>query len=113
MKLLEACETLSAISQPARLRVFRALIREGQEGIIAGDLARRLDLPKPTLSFHLKELSQAGLIASEKTGRTITYRIRQERVRQLMSFLLDDCCQGRPELCLPKSGARTCGTTNC
>ncbi|MDA7871949.1 helix-turn-helix domain-containing protein, partial [Akkermansiaceae bacterium] len=60
-----------------------------------------LGIPKPTLSFHLKELSTAGLIDSEKTGRSIKYRLQSKRMSQLMAFLTEDCCQGRPELCCP------------
>lgn len=101
MKLIDAVATLGALAQPARLKIFRQLVRSDADGICAGDLARRLALPKPTLSFHLKELANAGLIESRREGRSIYYRLCPNRVRQLMKFLTEDCCQGRPELCLP------------
>ena len=101
MKLNEASIALSALAQESRLEVFRLLATNSPDGLCAGDLSRALGIPKPTLSFHLKELSTAGLIDSEKTGRSIKYRLQGKRMSQLMAFLTEDCCQGRPELCCP------------
>jgi DNA-binding transcriptional ArsR family regulator len=101
MKLREASIALSALAQESRLEVFRLLAKNSPDGLCAGDLSRALGIPKPTLSFHLKELSTAGLIDSEKTGRSIKYRLQSKRMSQLMAFLTEDCCQGRPELCCP------------
>jgi len=115
MKLIDAVNTLAALAQPARLKIFRQLVRSDAEGVCAGDLAKRLALPKPTLSFHLKELANAGLIESRREGRSIFYRLRPSRVRQLMKFLTEDCCQGRPELCLPSEAecaGETCQTVS-
>jgi DNA-binding transcriptional ArsR family regulator len=84
------------------LEAFRLLAKNSPDGLCAGDLAKALDIPKPTMSFHLKELSTAGLIDSEKVGRSIKYRLQTKRISQLMEFLSEDCCQGRPELCCPK-----------
>ena len=110
MKLNDAVLVLGSLAQPARLRTFRLLVKAGEEGMCAGDLSRRLDVPKPTMSFHLKELSTAGLISSKREGRSITYAIRTQGIQQLMTFLTEDCCQGRPELCLPKScEEQSCG----
>ncbi|MEX2578000.1 MAG: metalloregulator ArsR/SmtB family transcription factor [Verrucomicrobiales bacterium] len=103
MKLNEAVDALASLAQPARLKVFRLLVKTGPEGMCAGAISRRLSLPKPTLSFHLKELAGAGLIDAQRDGRSITYRLREKGIQQLMTFLTEDCCQGRPELCLPKS----------
>lgn len=102
MKLKEASVALFALAQESRLEVFRLLAKNSPDGLCAGDLSRILDIPKPTLSFHLKELSTAGLIDSERTGRSINYRLQNEQMSQLMAFLTEDCCQGRPELCCPK-----------
>ncbi|MDF1824015.1 MAG: metalloregulator ArsR/SmtB family transcription factor [Verrucomicrobiales bacterium] len=104
MELIDAVTALSSLAQPARLQVFRLLVKTGVEGICAGELSRQMDIPKPTMSFHLKELMNAGMISSERKGRSITYRVRKEGIQQLMTFLTEDCCQGRPELCLPPSG---------
>ena len=101
MKLNEAANALSALAQPNRLEVFRLLVRCGEQGICAGDISTQLSIPKPTLSFHLKELVQAGLIASQRDGRSIIYRLNVTGMKDLMTFLTEDCCQGRPELCQP------------
>ncbi|MBT8037699.1 MAG: metalloregulator ArsR/SmtB family transcription factor [Verrucomicrobiae bacterium] len=101
MKPNEAVTALSALAQPTRLDIFRLLVRHGERGLCAGDISQQLETPKPTLSFHLKELSHAGLIESDRVGRSITYRLRISGMRDLMAFLSDDCCQGRPELCTP------------
>lgn len=99
MKLNEAVTALGALAQPARLKVFRLLVKHGKEGLPAGEISKRLKIPKPTLSFHLKELVNGGLIESERQGRSIIYRLRTDGMRELMAFLSEDCCQGRPELC--------------
>ncbi len=101
MKLNDAVIALNSLAQPARLKVFRLLVKSPEGGMCAGDISRRLGLPKPTLSFHLKELSHAGLIVSEREGRSIKFSIRERGIQQLMTFLTEDCCQGRPELCMP------------
>lgn len=107
MESTQAVNALAALAQPSRLELFRVLA--GAPGpLCAGDLAERLELPKPTLSFHLKELSQAGLIAARREGRSIFYSVKPEGIRELMGFLTEDCCQGRPELCLPAASA-CCG----
>ena len=107
METTEAVAVLAALAQPSRLELFRVLVASSTP-LCAGDLAERLDVPKPTLSFHLKELSQAGLIEARREGRSIFYSVRPEGIRDLMGFLTEDCCQGRPELCLP-AGSACCG----
>ena len=74
----------------------------------AGEIAERLDLPKTTLSFHLKELAQAELVDAQRDGRSIIYRVRVEGIRALMAFLTEDCCQGRPDLCMPAALESCC-----
>ena len=101
MKLNDAVTVLGSLAQPARLKIFRLLVKQGEDGLCAGDISKRLNVAKPTLSFHLKELANAGLIASEKSGRSVIYSLRPKRMQQLMSFLMEDCCHGRPDLCLP------------
>ena len=65
----------------------------------AGEIAERLDIPSATLTFHLKELSHAGLVESRREGRSIIYSLRVEGMRDLLTFLTKDCCKGQPELC--------------
>lgn len=99
MEIKKASDALAALAQPSRLEVFRLLVTAGEKGVCAGEISLQLDIPKPTLSFHLKELCQAGLISSQRKGRSIIYRLNVEGMRELMAFLTQDCCQGRPELC--------------
>ncbi len=103
MKITEAVAALSALAQPSRLEVFRLLVKYGKQGICAGDISEQLNIAKPTLSFHLKELSQAGLIFSERDGRSIIYQLNVTGMKDLMTFLTEDCCQGHPELCATDS----------
>ena len=103
MELQEASAALSALAQPSRLELFRLLVNADEEGMNAGKISEELEVPKPTLSFHLKELTTAGLISPERHGRSITYKIDVDGIRRLMDFLTEDCCQGRPELCHTRS----------
>lgn len=113
MELEQAAGKLAALSNATRLAVFRLLVRRGTEGMAAGEIAEACGLPANTLSFHLKELSHAGLATGTRDGRRIVYAIDPEVVRELLRFLTEDCCQGRPELCLPEEGvlvdAGACG----
>jgi DNA-binding transcriptional ArsR family regulator len=99
MKTEDPIRALSALAHPTRLDAFRALIRAGDAGLAAGELAAALQVPAPTLSFHLRHLSDAELVMVRREGRSRLYAVRLERVRALFAYLLDDCCQGRPELC--------------
>ena len=101
MKTELAIDTLSALAQPTRLDVFRLLVRQEPHGLPAGEIARRLDVPHNTMSTHLAILSRAGLISAERHSRSLIYRIKLQAVRQLVLFLLRDCCNGQPELCAP------------
>ena len=99
--MILAVETLVALAQPTRLDAFRLIIRHEPAGLPAGEVARLLDVPQNTMSSHLAVLTRAGLISSERRSRSIIYRAELDRVRELASFLVTDCCGGRPELCEP------------
>lgn len=99
MEIGQATAALSALSQESRLRAFRLLVRVGPDGMSAGSIAHDLEIPAPTLSFHLKELANAGLVTARRDGRSIVYSPNIDGIRGLMAFLTEDCCQGRPELC--------------
>lgn len=101
MESVTAIETLSALAQSTRLAAFRLLVAHEPHGLPAGEVARRLDVPQNTMSSHLAILDRAGLISSERKGRVITYRASLGQVQALTAFLVQDCCGGRPELCLP------------
>lgn len=92
---------LAALAQESRLNAFRLLVRNSPQGLAAGEIARRLDVPHNTLSSHLSIMVNAGLVESRREGRSIIYSIDFGGTRELLSFLMEDCCQGQPELCAP------------
>lgn len=99
MKEADAVAALAALSQPVRLRAFRLMVAAGPDGMPAGAIAETLALAPSALSFHLRGLERGGLIRAERRGRHIHYRVAVDRMRDLMAFLSEDCCDGRPELC--------------
>jgi ArsR family transcriptional regulator len=101
MEVKTAVTALTALAQESRLKIFRLLVQAGEDGLAAGEIAEELDIPAATLTFHLKELSHAGLVDSQREGRSIRYALRIEGIRDLLNYLLHDCCKGRPELCGP------------
>lgn len=92
MKATEAISALSALASAARLAVYQMLVKRGPEGYTPTTLAKRLGLPAPTLSFHLKGLVQAGLVVSRREGRNLYYSPNFGRVNALVDFLTDNCC---------------------
>ena len=101
MDILAALTALSALAQESRLNVFRLLIRAGTEGMPAGDIARALQVPHNTLSSQLAILSRAKLVQARKDGRSVIYSVDLQGTRALLSFLVEDCCQGEPAVCAP------------
>jgi ArsR family transcriptional regulator, arsenate/arsenite/antimonite-responsive transcriptional repressor len=99
MKSKEAITALSALASESRLAVFRLLVRRGPEGYTPSELAGRLDLPAPTLSFHLKGLLQAGLVVSRREARNLFYSPSFERMNALVSFLTENCCSLADKAC--------------
>ncbi|MGF1612123.1 MAG: helix-turn-helix domain-containing protein [Kiloniellales bacterium] len=94
-----AIGALSALAQGHRLRLFRLLVREGPSGLPAGEIGERIGVAPSALSFHLAQLERAGLLRSWRVQRNIYYAVEIEGMRQLLGFLTEDCCQGRPEIC--------------
>ncbi|MCC7544771.1 helix-turn-helix transcriptional regulator [Aquabacterium sp. NJ1] len=92
-------KSLAALAQPVRLRVFRALVVAGPQGLTPGDLAAQLEVAATTLSFHLKELMYADLVSQERDGRHLIYRAAFEHMDDLLGYLTEHCCQGKP--CAP------------
>jgi ArsR family transcriptional regulator, arsenate/arsenite/antimonite-responsive transcriptional repressor len=101
MDLESSVITLSALAQPTRLEVFRMLVRHEPEGMAAGEIAKKLNVPHNTMSTHLAILERAELISSQRHSRSIVYRVDLMSVHSLVVYLLKDCCDGRPELCQP------------
>ncbi|RYE08032.1 MAG: ArsR family transcriptional regulator [Hyphomicrobiales bacterium] len=101
MEANDAIDALSALAQPTRLSAFRLLMKSEPNGLPSGDVARLLDVPLNTMSTHLAILERARLISSERQGRSIIYHAGIDMIRDVTSFLVNDCCGGRPELCEP------------
>src|SRR5512136_2899005 len=101
MDTIEAIAALAALAQTTRLDTFRCLVEREPEGVPAGELARLLAVPQNTMPAHLSILSRAGLVRGERQSRSIIYRANLERLRELMLFLLKDCCGGRSDVCAP------------
>lgn len=104
MKINSALDALSALAQESRLAIFRLLVERGPEGLPAGEIGERLGIPAATLSFHLKELSRAGLVASRQEGRFVIYSADFGTMNDLVGFLTENCCRGNPALCSPPAG---------
>ncbi|WP_043364520.1 helix-turn-helix transcriptional regulator [Belnapia sp. F-4-1] len=101
MEFRDALACLGALSQGTRLETFRLLVRHEPEGLPAGEVARRLDVPQNTMSTHLAVLTRAGLLQSERHSRSIVYRADLNRLREMMLFLVKECCEGHADLCEP------------
>lgn len=101
METNDAIKSLSALAQESRLAVFKLLVRAGGGGVAAGEIARILETAANTLSWQLTILANAGLITARRDGRSIFYMANFDRMSDLLLYLLEDCCQGRPEVCAP------------
>ena len=100
-KLIKAVDALSALAHEGRLSIFRLLVRAGRGGLAAGEVARKLDMLPNTLSANLTVLANAGLVSSRRDGRSVIYSADYERMRGLLSFLIEDCCNGDAAICAP------------
>ncbi|MHA7682565.1 ArsR/SmtB family transcription factor [Cupriavidus sp. PET2-C1] len=114
MQSAAAVKALAALAQQSRLAIFRLLVQAGPPGINAGRIGEALGLPPATLSFHLKELTNAGLIASRQEGRNVIYQAQYQQMNELLGFLTEHCCEGNPKgcnvtpfECEPESAKRT------
>jgi ArsR family transcriptional regulator, arsenate/arsenite/antimonite-responsive transcriptional repressor len=99
MKKSNAIAALGALGQESRLDIFRVLIEKGPQGLPAGDIGERLGLPPPTLSFHLNQLRYAGLVSSRRESRSIIYTANYKTMNSLLTFLTENCCADRTEIC--------------
>jgi ArsR family transcriptional regulator, arsenate/arsenite/antimonite-responsive transcriptional repressor len=107
-----AIKSLGALAQGTRLRIFRTLVAQGPQGLTPGQLSESLDVASTALSFHLKELSHAGLILQERDGRHLIYRADFSAMNALLQFLTAHCCQGEP--CEVTAGlSTTAGCSTC
>ena len=111
MDSFSAVAALSALAHQGRLTIFRLLVSAGPTGLAAGEIARRLGILPNTLSASLTVLGHAGLARSRRDGRSIIYAADIDRMSALLGFLVDDCCNGRPEICTPL--AKLAGRVGC
>ncbi|MGM0583096.1 MAG: metalloregulator ArsR/SmtB family transcription factor [Pseudomonadota bacterium] len=101
MESTSSTDALSALGHSGRLAVFRLLARRAPQGVRPGEIAGALGLKPNTLSVHLSNLARAGLVTSERRGKSVFYHIALDRAAELIDYLVSDCCRGRPELCTP------------
>src|SRR4029077_16396821 len=97
----QARNCFAALSQETRLAVVRLLVQAGDGGVAAGAIADEIGVSASNISFHLKELERAGLIVQRREARSIIYAADYNALRELIGFLMEDCCGGRPEICAP------------
>jgi ArsR family transcriptional regulator len=101
MESEQAILALAALAQPTRMSVFKLLVKHEPHGLAAGDIAKTLAVPQNTMSAHLGVLARAELVKSERKSRSIIYRADLATFQCLTSFMVEDCCGGRAELCAP------------
>ena len=108
MEKTTATTVLESLASGVRLDVFRLLVRQGPEGLVAGEIAAELELPPTNLSFHLKALTQAGLLTVVQEGRYQRYRANIALMTELIAYLTAECCAGNPSLCLGSDAPVAC-----
>ncbi len=106
MEETEIIKALAALAHPLRLRVFRALVTVGKDGLTPGTMSEALGSPAATLSFHLKELTNAGLVTQERASRNLIYRAAYDHMNAVLGYLTENCCQGAE--CLDEAAACKC-----
>lgn len=108
----QALSAFAALSQVTRLKIVRALVVAGADGMAAGAVADAVGVSASNVSFHLKELEHAGVIDQKRVSRSIVYSASYERLSELVRFLMEDCCAGHPDIIAPAGEMpRTCSTT--
>jgi len=112
MEATAAVAAFGALAQETRLAVFRLLVQAGPDGLTAGEIAETLKVPASTMSHHLATIERAGLATARRESRSIFYAADYEGIRKLLTFMMEDCCQGRPEICGTGLAAPSC-TTAC
>jgi DNA-binding transcriptional ArsR family regulator len=103
----QVIKALSALAHPLRLKVFRALVVTGAAGLTPGVMQEALDVPATTLSFHLKELANAGLVSIERSSRMLVYRAAYDHMNGVLGYLTDNCCAGAA--CVVEPASAVCG----
>ena len=105
----DAIEALHALAQETRLETFRLLVKQGEDGMAAGEIAETLDVRQNTMSANLAVLARAGMVRSVREGRVVRYFANFDGMRGLLAFLMEDCCGGNPDKCKPVLDEIACG----
>jgi DNA-binding transcriptional ArsR family regulator len=115
METKSAVTSLAALAHEGRLAIFRLLVQAGASGLAAGEVARQLGILPNTLSANLNVLSHAGLVVARRDGRSIIYAANYGAMRDLLAFLMEDCCAGSPEICAPLTAitSQACAAEGC
>ncbi len=108
MEIQSVLNAFGALSQESRLNVFRLLVQRGPDGLAAGTIAAQLGITPATMSHHLEQLSQAGLVSSRREGRSIIYSAKYDTMQNLINFLMENCCEGKIDCC---NETTTCNET--
>ncbi len=108
MEQTTVIKSLAALAQGVRLQAFRAMVVAGKDGLTPGAIAETLGVPANTLSFHLKELTYAGLVSQERVSRNIVYRVNFDQVKALLGYLTENCCEGATCAVDPKDSQCVC-----
>lgn len=111
MKKTTATNIFESLSSGVRLDAYRLLVKKGADGMVAGDIASALDIPPTNLSFHLKALTQAGMLTVTQEGRFQRYRANIPLMLDLIAYLTEECCAGHPEQCADMRAASRCSET--
>lgn len=101
MDSISTIKALDALAHETRLAAFRLLIKQGNHGMAAGDIAAHLNVRQNTMSANLAHLARADLVCAQRQGRSIIYRANYDALRGLLAFLMEDCCGGKPDICQP------------
>ncbi len=104
----QAIKVFESLASGLRLDVYRLLMRQGHEGMVAGEIASTLEVPPTNLSFHLKALAHAGLVSVTAEGRYQRYRANLPLMQELIDYLTAECCAGHPEECVELRGDKLC-----
>ncbi|MBC7859930.1 MAG: helix-turn-helix transcriptional regulator [Burkholderiaceae bacterium] len=108
MEKLTATTIFESLASGVRLDVYRLLVKQGLDGMVAGEIATTLNVPPTNLSFHLKALTQARMVTAEQEGRFQRYRANIPLMLELIAYLTEECCAGHPEQCADFRAASTC-----
>jgi ArsR family transcriptional regulator len=111
MELYKTLEIFASLAQETRLKVFKFVLEYGRDGVAAGVISDELKIPANTLSFHLSHMSNAGLVTSKKSGRSVTYFANSAVIDQLIEFLEENCCAR--EKSKKSKSAKNCNERNC